>query len=110
MKNIIKEPIYVYAKDSNELWKYKFISDAENYLEAYDIDNYEAYDSSCRKLKLYRKDKYNRIGFSIFDDKLYCNNLFQYVLNEAKYHTKIDKETLKHMPLDELLKILPYKE
>ena len=109
MENKIQEPIYVYTKDSNELLKYRFVSDAENSLEAYDLDNYEAYDSLYRKLKLYKKDKYNRVGFGIFNNESYSDTLFKYALNEAKYHTKDNEETLKNMSLDDLLRIIPYE-
>ena len=110
MKKKIIEPIYIYTKDSNELWKYQFISDAEISLESYDIDNYKAYDSLFRELKLYKKDKYQRVGFDILNDDECYDDLFKYALNEAKYHTTMSKNDFCSFSLSELLAFLPVKK
>ena len=110
MKKKIIEPIYIYSKDSNELWKYQFISDAEISLEAYDIDNYKVYDSLFRELKLYKKDKYQRVGFDILNDDECYDDLFKYALNEVKYNTTISENDFSSFSLLELLAILPVKK
>jgi len=52
-----------------ELCKYKFLSDAEKDLEAYDIHLFTVFDSLYRKIELYKKDKYNRVGFRLIDEE-----------------------------------------
>ena len=60
-----------------ELIKYRTIEDAEKDLEAYDIDNYVIYDKKCRKIILYKKDKYYRVGFKIINKESKCDELQQ---------------------------------
>ena len=80
--NNIFEPIFIYAKDTGEVWKFKYISIVENSLEAYDIDNYEAYDSKFRKLILFKKDKFNRVGFKLDSKSIYENELKEYLMKD----------------------------
>jgi hypothetical protein len=80
----IKEPIYVLSHDSKDINKYKHLKNAEMDLEAYDIDNYSAFDSNFNKLKLYKKDKYNRVGFQLLDSKINEEEIRSYFLNDEK--------------------------
>jgi len=50
-----------------ELCKYKSLKDAEEDLEAYDIHLFTVFDSTYKKIELYKKDKYNRVGFRVID-------------------------------------------
>jgi len=59
----IKLPIILFGE--GELCKYNSIKDAESDLEAYDIESYNVYDSLYREIKLYKKDKYNGVGFEL---------------------------------------------
>jgi hypothetical protein len=75
----IKEPIFVLLHDSKEINKYRYLKNAEIDLEAYDIDNYSAFDSNFNKLKLYKKDKFNRVGFKLLDSKINKQEIQSYL-------------------------------
>ena len=82
--------ILVYLKDTGELLKYDTLDFASADLEAYDIDNYEAFDSEGKILKLYKQDKYNRVGFAPSNNKMI--NLYGLIENELLARgIKIDK-------------------
>ena len=105
----IEEPIYIYAKDSGELWKYKTIDFAEKEIEVYDFDNYDIFDGTYRKLKPYKKDKYNRVGFESTDN-IEENRLKQYAIEELMQRCHIhDKISLNKMETKELLGKLPFE-
>ncbi len=109
MEQKIKVPIYVYSKDSRELWRYDDINYAESDLESYDIDNYEAFDSNFRKLKLYSKDKFGRVGFKIVNDgKKYENLLLKYAKNEIKHLCKPPNQK-NYASIEDILNDLPIK-
>jgi len=78
----IEFPI-VLIGDGN-LIKYRNLEDAEQNLEAYDIDSYSVYDSSYRKLKLYKKDKYYRVGFRIVDTKNKSEEVYEKIKEFAR--------------------------
>ena len=65
--------------DSKEINKYRYLKNAEIDLEAYDIDNYSAFDSNFNKLKLYKKDKFNRVGFKLLDSKINKQEIQSYL-------------------------------
>lgn len=78
----IEFPI-VLIGDGN-LIKYRNLEDAEQDLEAYDIDSYSVYDSSYRKLELYKKDKYYRVGFRIVDTKIKNEEVYEKIKEFAR--------------------------
>lgn len=88
-----------------ELIKYKTIEDAQSDLEAYDIRLYSVYDSNCRRVKLYKKSKYNDVGFIIKDKVSLCSQLKKEIKEYAKYY-EINQFTSDN--IDELLKLIPY--
>jgi len=105
----IKEPIYIYAKDSAELWKYKTIDFAKKATEVYDFDNYDIFDGMYRKIKPYKKDKYNRVGFEL-TNIVEENKLKRYVVKELMHRKNIQVENnLDKMGLKELLDMLPFE-
>jgi len=67
-----------------DLVKYKTIEDAHMDLEAYDIKLYSVYDSNCRRIKLYKKSKYNDVGFIIEDATPLCSQLKKEIKEYAK--------------------------
>ncbi len=76
---MIKEPIFI-IEDNINIYKYDSITCAEKDLEAYDLELYIGYDSNFNKLELYKKDKYNRVGFRLINDKKqYHDELERYV-------------------------------
>jgi len=106
----IKEPIYIYAKDTSEFWKYKTIDDAEKAIEIYDFNNYDVFDSTYRNLKPYKKDKYNRAGFELTDN-VEENKLRQYAIEELMQRSHIqDKRSLDKIETKELLHRLPFEQ
>ena len=89
------------------LIKYKTIEDAHMDLEAYDIDNYSVYDSNCRRVKLYKKSKYNDIGFVIENPTPMCEQLKKEIKEYAKYY---ELNQFSSDSIDELVKMIPYYE
>lgn len=80
----IQEPIFIIMYDTKEIVKYNYLKNAEENLEAYDIDNYMAFDSNFRKLELFKKDKYNRVGLKAVDSRIDENKISPYLLSRKK--------------------------
>ena len=89
------------------LVKYKTIEDAHMDLEAYDMENYSVYDSNCRRVKLYKKSKYNDVGFMIEDTTPLCSQLKKEIKEYAKYY---ELNQFFSDNLDELVELIPYCE
>ncbi len=95
----IKEPIYIFEDMLvHKFESEKYLSDC---LEAYDIDNYEAYDSNFCKLILFKKDKYNRVGVKIENNKPNKKEFEHKIRNYFLYYN-IKQDTDK-MNLQDLL-------
>lgn len=96
----IKEPIFIIVHDSKEIVKYEYLINAENDLEAYDLDNYSAFDTNLKKLELYKKDQYNRVGFKILDCMVDEKKIRSYLLNQIKVvdNTLTTYELLGNLP------------
>ncbi len=93
----IKEPIYIFGE--GEVCKYD-LKDAESDIEAYDMEYYKAFDAGYRPLKLFKKDKYNRVGFILEDTEPKPELFIQEVKNYINtYNLDIDIDTfLKNIP------------
>lgn len=90
----ILEPIFIITHDSQEIHKYEHYNFAEKELEAYDIDNYSAFDSKLKRLKLFKKDQYNRVGFKLLDDNMNEDEIRLFFAEE---------ESCQKIPIQELL-------
>ena len=90
-----------------DLVKYKTIEDARMDLEAYNLESYSVYDSNCRRVKLYKKSKYNDVGFMIEDATPLCSQLKEEIKEYAKEY---DLNQFDSNDLNELLKLIPYYE
>jgi len=101
----IKLPLILIG--DGELVKYKTIEDAHLDLEAYDIKLYSVYDSNCRRVKLYKKSKYNDVGFQIENETRLCSQLKQEI---KEYANEYNLKEFVSDDLDELLKLIPYHE
>ena len=90
-----------------DLIKYKTLEDAELDLEAYSLELYSVYDSNCRKVKLYKKNKYNHVGFILEDEISLCQELKQKIQEYGLYYE------LTKFTSDDIIKLLesiPYYE
>jgi len=95
---LIQEPIFVIEHDTKEVTLYPKISEAENDLEAYDIENYTAYDSHFRLLKLYRKDRLNRTGFYIKGEELHEEELRKSIIEDLNLDESLSTtELINHV-------------
>jgi len=101
----IKLPLILIG--DGELVKYKTIEDASLDLEAYDIELYSVYDSNCRKVKLYKKSKYNDVGFMLENTAPMCSQLKDDI---KKYAKEYDLNQFTSNDLNKLLKLIPYHE
>ena len=76
---MIDLPIYVVDLEG-DIFKYYSIEFAENDLEGYDLNRYQGFDANYKKLELYEKDAYHRVGFKAVDDeKIYADELLDFV-------------------------------
>jgi len=112
--DMIKEPIF-FIENGHNILKFDTLDYASNYLEAdYLDDNDIVIDSNFRKLKLFKKDKYGRVGFCLSDDtKLYDKVLYNYLKNyfkEESYTKNINLENLKLSELMEKMKSMEWIE
>lgn len=74
---MIKIQLPIVLIGDGEICKYSSLECAESDLEAYDIDLYVVYDASYRKVVLFKKDKYCRVGFRIDDDEFLYDEFVQ---------------------------------
>jgi len=88
-----------------DLIKYRTIEDAEKDLEAYDICNYIIYDKNCRKIELYKKDKYYRVGFKIIDKEPKCDELQKTI---KSYLEENNIEGYESNDLDDWVQRIPF--
>jgi len=95
----IKYPIILIG--DGELCKYKKLSDFEEDIECYDIDNFKVYDSIYKELEIYKKDKYCRVSVKI-KEKANRYKDFKQLIKEYMddYEIKHDIETfIKNIPV-----------
>jgi hypothetical protein len=107
----IKPPIVAFD-EAHDLYFFKTISDAESYIEPYDIDVYRLFDWEGKRLKSVKKTGSNimRIEILLDDDQTHPQELSELIIGWLEtYKDKNGKEFIRKWDdytLEQLLKFL----